>query len=108
MVTDEKKWVKGSRHVCGMTKGPPRHRTWWCNRDVEEIVANGKVCDKASFKSASAETNMFQMQAKGSIHNCTGGPGYKNSRLIFRVINLVGRTASGLLEREMMSSVCAA
>ena len=23
-------WLKGSKQVCGMTKGPPRHKeTWW-------------------------------------------------------------------------------
>ena len=27
-------WLKGSKQVCGMTKGPPRHKTWWWNRDV--------------------------------------------------------------------------
>ena len=29
-------WLKASNQVCGMTKGPPRHKeTWWWNRDVE-------------------------------------------------------------------------
>ena len=33
-------WLKGSKRVCGMTKGPPRHKeTWWWNRDVEKVVA---------------------------------------------------------------------
>ena len=28
-------WLKGSKQVCGMTKGPPQHKeTWWWNRDV--------------------------------------------------------------------------
>ena len=28
-------WLKGSKQVCGMTKGPPPHKeTWWWNRDV--------------------------------------------------------------------------
>ena len=32
-------WLKGTKHVCGMTKSPPRHKeTWWWNRDVEEVV----------------------------------------------------------------------
>ena len=27
-------WLKGSKQVCGMTKGRPRHKeTWWWNRD---------------------------------------------------------------------------
>ena len=26
-------WLKGSKHVCRMTNGPPRHKeTWWWNR----------------------------------------------------------------------------
>ena len=38
-------WLEDSKQVCGMTKSPPRHKeTWWCNRDVEEVVANRKVC----------------------------------------------------------------
>ena len=32
-------WLKGSKQVCGMTNGPPRHKeTWWWNRDVEKVV----------------------------------------------------------------------
>ena len=38
-------WIKGSKQVCGMTKGPPRHKeTWWWNRDVEKAVAKRRVC----------------------------------------------------------------
>ena len=45
----QKKWflmkdtcLKGSKQVCGMTKGP--HKViWWWNRDVEEVVAKQKV-----------------------------------------------------------------
>ena len=45
-------WLKGSKQVCGMTKGPPRHKeTWWWNRDVEKVVAKRKVCHKAWRKS---------------------------------------------------------
>ena len=30
-----------SKQVCGMMKGPPRHKkTWWWNKDVEDVVAN--------------------------------------------------------------------
>ena len=33
-------WLKGSNQLCGMTKGPSRHKeTWWWNRDVEKLVA---------------------------------------------------------------------
>ena len=42
----QKKWLL--MKVCGMTKGPPRHKeTWWWNRDVENVVAKRKVCHKA-------------------------------------------------------------
>ena len=45
-----------SKQVCGMTKGPPRHKeTWWWNTDVEKVVAKRKVCHKAWRKSKSAE-----------------------------------------------------
>ena len=33
-------WLKASKQVCGMTKGPPRHKeTWQWTRDVEKVVA---------------------------------------------------------------------
>ena len=42
-------WLKASKQVCGMTKGPPRPKeTWWWNRDVEN------VCHKA-WRKISAE-----------------------------------------------------
>ena len=42
-------WLKGSKQVCGMTKGPPQHtETWWGNRDVEKVVAKRKVCQPKS------------------------------------------------------------
>ena len=45
-------WLKGSKQVYGMTKGPPRHKKiWWWNRDVEKVVARRKVCHKAWRKS---------------------------------------------------------
>ena len=32
-------WLKASKQVCGMTKGPLRHQeTWWWNREVEKVV----------------------------------------------------------------------
>ena len=31
-------------HICGMTKGPPRHKeTWWWNEEVAEAVRNKKI-----------------------------------------------------------------
>ena len=49
-------WLKGSKQVCGMTKGSPRHKeTWWWNRDVEKVVVQRKVCHKTCRKSKSAE-----------------------------------------------------
>ena len=104
-------WLKGSKQVCGMTKGPPRHKeTWWWNRDVEKVVAKRKVCHKAWRKSKSAED---KHTLEESIHSCDDSPrvpSYKSSLLIFKV-NLVGRTASGLLDRwlgrEEMSLACA-
>ena len=40
-------WLKGSKQVCGMTKGPPRHKeTWWWNRDVENVVAKLRCVTK--------------------------------------------------------------
>ena len=59
----QKKWLliketllNGSNQVCGMTKGPPRHKdTLWWNRDVEKVVAKRYVCHKAWRKSKSVE-----------------------------------------------------
>ena len=44
-------WLKGSKQVCGIPKGPPRdQQAWWWDRDVEEVVAKRKVCHKACLK----------------------------------------------------------
>ena len=48
--------LKGYKQVCRMTKCTSRHKvTWWCNRDVKEVVSKRKVCHKALRKSKSAE-----------------------------------------------------
>ena len=41
--------------ICGMTKGPPRHKeTWWWNEEVAEAVRNKKIkygkCKKKTLK----------------------------------------------------------
>ena len=83
-------WLKGSKQVCGITKGPPRDKeTWWWNR---EVVAKRKVCHKAWRKSKSAEDKTyFKCGQEETICSCASSPSYKNSLLIFRV-NLAGRT----------------
>ena len=46
-------WLKGSKQVCRMTRGPPRHQdTWWWNRYVEEVVTK---CHKTWRNSKSEE-----------------------------------------------------
>ena len=56
-------WLKASKQVCGMTKGPPRHKeTWWWNRDVE------KVCYKAWRKSKSPEDKHTLDVAKKKVY----------------------------------------
>ena len=38
-------WLKAFKHVCGMTKGPPRHKeTWWWNRDVKKSAEDKHRC----------------------------------------------------------------
>ena len=62
-------WLKASKQVCGMTKGPPRHKeTWWWNRDVEELVTKRKVCHKAWWKSKSAEDKDTLHVAKKEVY----------------------------------------
>ena len=62
-------WLKGSKQVCGMTKGPPRHKeTWWWNRDVEKVVAKRKVCHKAWRKSKLAEDKHTLDVAKKEVY----------------------------------------
>ena len=77
------------------------------------MVAKQIVCHKAWWKSKSAEDKHTLDVAKNEVYTAVMTvPSYKSSRLIFKV-NLVGRTASGLLvldrwlEREEMSSACA-
>ena len=61
-------WLKAAKHVCGMTKGPPQHKTWWWNRDVENVVAKHKVCHKAWRKSKSAEDKHTLNVAKKEVY----------------------------------------
>ena len=59
-------WLKCSKQVCGITKGPPRHKeTWWWNRDMEKVVAKRKVCHKVWRKSKSAEDKHTSAHACG-------------------------------------------
>jgi len=48
-VNDHWQQMKGimmetAQDICGMTKGPPRHKeTWWWNEEVAEAVRNKKI-----------------------------------------------------------------
>ena len=36
---------KAATEVCGIRRGPPRHReTWWWSREVEEVVMYKRMC----------------------------------------------------------------
>ena len=62
-------WLKTSKQVCGMTKGPPRHKeTLWWNRHVTNVVAKRKVCHKAWRKSKSAEDKHTLDVAKKEVY----------------------------------------
>ena len=62
-------WLIGTKQVCGMTKGPPRHKvTWWWNRDVEVVVTKRKVCHKAWRKYKSAEDKHTLDVAKKEVY----------------------------------------
>ena len=62
-------WLKGSKQVCGMTKGPPQHKeTWWWKRDVEEVVAKRKVYHKAWRKSKLDEDKHTLDVAKKEVY----------------------------------------
>ena len=68
-------WLKESKQVCGMTKGPPRHKeTWWWNRDVEKVIAKRKVCHKAWRKSKSAEDKHTLDVAKKEVYTAVLTP----------------------------------
>ena len=68
---------------------------------MEKVVAKRKVCHKAWRKSKSAEDKHTLDVAKKEVYTAVmtaQESKYKSSLLIFEV-NLVGRTASGLLSR---------
>ena len=93
-----------------MTKGSLRHKaTWWWNRDVDKVVAKRKVCHKSWRKSKSAEDKHSLDVAKKEVYTAVM-TAQEFTLLLFKV-NLVGRTASGLLDRwlgkEEMLSACA-
>ena len=80
---------------------------------MEKLAAKRKVCHKAWRKSKSAEDKHTLDVAKKEVYTAVTtaqSSSYKSSLLICKV-NLVGRTASGLLDRwlgrEEMSSACA-
>ena len=99
-------WRKGSKQVCGITKGPPRHQeTWWWNRDVENVVAKRKVCHKAWRKSKSAEDKHTLDVTKKEVYTTVMTA--QESMLQEFTADLVGRTASRWLGKEEMSSACA-
>ena len=61
-------WLKGSKQVCGMTKGAPRHKeTWWWSGYVEEVIAKRKIYHKAWRKSKSAEDKYTLHVAKKEV-----------------------------------------
>ena len=36
--------METAQDICGMTKGPPRHKeTWWWNEEVAEVVRDKKI-----------------------------------------------------------------
>ena len=76
---------------------------------MEEVVAKRKVCHKAWRKSKSAEDKHTLDVAKKEVY--TAVMTAQESKLQEFKVNLVGRTASGLLDRwlgrEEMTSVCA-
>jgi len=40
-------WQKAAEHLCGWTKGPPRHsETWWWNEEVPKAVEEKRRCYK--------------------------------------------------------------
>ena len=72
-----------------------------------KVVDKRKVCHKDWRKSKSAEDKHTLDVAKKEVYTSVlSAQESKNSLLIFSV-NLAGRTASGLLDMEEMSSACA-
>ena len=64
--------METTQDVCGMTKGPPRHKeTWWWNEEVAEAVRNKKIkygkWKKENTKEARMEYKKSRQNAKRVI-----------------------------------------
>ena len=96
----KKTWFKDTKHLCGMTKGPPRHKeTWWWNRDVG---AKRKVCHKAWLKSKSAEDKRILDVTKKEV--CTDVLAAQESKLQELTADLqseYGRKNCFMIARQM-------
>jgi hypothetical protein len=45
-----------AKEVCGVRRGPPRHReTWWWSREVEEVVKYKRKCFRKWIRSKSEQ-----------------------------------------------------
>ena len=59
--------MEAAQDLCGMTKGPPRHKeTWWRNEEVAEAVRNKKI-KQGKWKKANTEE--ARMEYKKSRQN---------------------------------------
>ena len=62
-VSDHWQQMKGimmetAQDICGMTKGPPRHKeTWWWNEEVAEAVRNTYIHIFVYYKLSNATTH---------------------------------------------------
>ena len=105
-------WLNGSKQVCGMTKGPLRHKeTWWWNRDVEEDVAKRNACHKVWQKSKSAEDNHTLDVAKKEVYAAVlVAQEFKLQELTAALQSEYGRKHCFRFDRQMardVISVCA-
>lgn len=58
-------WKEAAKEVCGVTKGPPRHKeTWWWNRETEKAVANKRTMFLAWRRSQSQQDKEAYVEAK--------------------------------------------
>jgi hypothetical protein len=68
----DKKWdmmkkalLKTTEEICGITKGPPRHKeTWWWNDDVEKAVVEKKRCYRVWHETKTEVDRLVYKEAK--------------------------------------------
>src|SRR6476469_6413690 len=84
--------LKAAEEVCGMTKGPPRHKeTWWWNEECDRVVKEKRRLfgEMQKLKQGKVDRRRngedgWRGEGKGEGGGGGGGEGWRGDKIIFR------------------------